>query len=266
MEKLLLYLAAFLTHWLPLVTAGGLFGLQEALDRYWKWASDRLASLPSAWRTGMNIGTLTIAFLVSGYFAWSDEHDLRVAAITERDKAVNALERAQDRNYSRTEITDVNKKSEIVIVKFGLARPNQNDSYYLNYFYMNMGNVIAGDPSWAYHVAIMDHEPTNIEADNMKSSATSILNRQSLPAEIQNVFRPNSQKFNTLWGRPFSQVEINDVQNGRKNLVFLMMMKYVDETSGSDKYRISVFCGYFTNTFEHWKECYAYNRSYTETR
>jgi hypothetical protein len=74
------YIAAFFPHWWALVSAGGLLGIDVVAEQYWPWLRRWLDSVPRPTRRKLELAALFFAILYSGYAAWRDEHEARLAA------------------------------------------------------------------------------------------------------------------------------------------------------------------------------------------
>ncbi len=80
MGDLYQFLQAFVSHWWPLVSAGSLLGIEEFAERYWGWLSEKLKKIPDGRRNKLKLTAMVIAAFYSGFLAWSDEHNARIAA------------------------------------------------------------------------------------------------------------------------------------------------------------------------------------------
>lgn len=77
--NLLLYLSIFLPHWWPILSAGGLLGIDAVCQRHWAWGKRQLDRIPAPRRQQLEFGILFLAVFYAGYAAWSDEHASRLA-------------------------------------------------------------------------------------------------------------------------------------------------------------------------------------------
>jgi hypothetical protein len=74
------YLAAFLPYWWPLVTAGGLLGIDALIRGRWAWGTKQLNRIPARTRRHLEFTALLLAVFYAGFAAWQDEHAARELA------------------------------------------------------------------------------------------------------------------------------------------------------------------------------------------
>jgi hypothetical protein len=91
MADFFLYLKTFtLTFWLA-IPAGALFGFDELARRYFPSIAGSLDMVQAGTRRRIEIIILVGVVFYSGFTAWNQEHDLRLAAVTERDEVRGRL-------------------------------------------------------------------------------------------------------------------------------------------------------------------------------
>jgi hypothetical protein len=176
MSSLSAYIVAFFPHWWALVSAGGLLGIDVVAEQYWPWLRGRLDSVPRPTRRKLELAALFFAIIYSGYAAWSDEHEARLAA---SDPNLIASLRAElDRSrwapLTGTQISDIRKR-----VGSAPARPLWIACETVNCkdFADNLGQAF-DDPKWkaeVHHWGGMDISGTiGIEIEPDDETARSI--------------------------------------------------------------------------------------------